>query len=264
MSKTFYHFVVSGMKKMHQSISNDYMRWVIRAWRYRLRTEKPEIKFLLRHLKSGQVVLDIGAHKGAYTYWMSSRVGKSGHVYAFEPQPRLNQYLSGIAKRSKHQNIHVETMALSSKESETTMNIPGGKPSPSASLKVNGSNNGVQINVNTTTLDNFKLLRKLKSIDLIKCDVEGHELDVLLGGQSVLEHYKPVILLECEARHNGPENVDAVFELFKKLNYEGWFYDGHLISSLDNFDLYTYQTDPHRKIYVNNFFFTPKNNEHLL
>jgi len=245
---------------MHQSINNDYMRWVIRAWRYRLRTEKPEINFLLRHLRSGQVVLDIGAHKGAYTYWMSNRVGKSGHVYAFEPQPPLNQYLSGIAKRSKHQNIHVETMALSSKESETTMNIPGGKPSPSASLKVSGSNNGTQINVHATTLDNFTLLRKLKSIDLIKCDVEGHELDVLLGGKSVLERYKPVILLECEARHNGPENVTAVFDFFTNLNYEGYFYDGSSFIKIDNFDLYKYQTDPNRKIYVNNFFFTPKSN----
>tara|TARA_B110000438_G_scaffold87644_1_gene87127 strand:+ start:836 stop:1582 length:747 start_codon:yes stop_codon:yes gene_type:complete len=246
-------------KVMHQSINNDYMRWVIRAWRYRLRTEKPEINFLLRHLRSGQVVLDIGAHKGAYTYWMSNRVGKSGHVYAFEPQPSLNQYLSGIAKRSKHQNIHIETMALSSKESETVMNIPGGKPSPSASLKVSGSNNDAQINVHTTTLDNFTLLRKLKSIDLIKCDVEGHELDILLGGKSVLERYKPVILLECEARHNGPENVTAVFDFFTNLNYEGYFYDGSSFKKLDNFDLYKYQTDPNRKIYVNNFFFAKNN-----
>ena len=243
---------------MHQFINNDYMRWVFRAWRYRLRTEKHEINFLLRHLKAGQVVLDIGAHKGAYTYWMSNRAGKSGHVYAFEPQPPLNQYLSDIAKRSKHQNIHVETMALSSKESETSMNIPGGKPSPSASLKVSESNNGAQINVYTTTLDNFTLLRKLKTIDLIKCDVEGHELDVLMGGKTVLTRFKPVVLIECEARHNGPKNVDAVFEFFKNLNYEGWFYDGNLFSSLDNFDLYTYQTNPNRKIYVNNFFFTPK------
>jgi len=247
-------------KVMHQFINNDYMRWVIRAWRYRLRTEKPEINFLLRHLKSGQVALDIGAHKGAYTYWMSMRVGESGYVYAFEPQPELNQYLSGIAKRSKYQNIQVETMALSSQESDTTMNIPGGRPSPSASLIASDNKNGTQINVHTTTLDDFTLLRNLETIDLIKCDVEGHELDVLMGGKRVLTRFKPVVLIECEARHNGPENVTAVFEFFTNLNYEGWFYDGNSFISLDNFDLYKYQTHPNRKIYVNNFFFTPKGN----
>ena len=247
------------MEKMKRSIlNNDYMRWVFRAWRYRLRTEKPEINFLLRHLNSGQVVLDIGAHKGAYTYWMSKRVGETGYVYAFEPQPQLNQYLSGIAKRSKYQNIQVETMALSSMESDTTMNIPGGRPSPSASLKTSGNKNATQINVHTTTLDNFTLLRNLKTIDLIKCDVEGHELDVLMGGKKVLTRFKPVVLLECEARHNGPENVNAVFEFFTNLNYDGWFYNGNSLVSLDNFDLYTYQTNPNRQIYVNNFFFTPK------
>ena len=99
-------------KMSHSMISNDYLRWIFRAWRYRLLIEKPEIIFLLNHLKLGQVVLDIGAHKGAYTYWMSNRVGESGRVIAFEPQPELNSYLSKISSHVPTKNIYVESKAI--------------------------------------------------------------------------------------------------------------------------------------------------------
>ncbi len=113
------------MAKMNESMINkEYMRWVVRAWRYRLRTEKQEIYFLLNHLKPGQTVLDIGAHKGAYTYWMSNRVGELGRVIAFEPQPNLNTYLSKIARYAPSKNIHVESVALSSKDGNAVMNVP--------------------------------------------------------------------------------------------------------------------------------------------
>lgn len=247
------------MAKMNQSMRNkEYMRWVVRAWRYRLRTEKQEIYFLLHHLKPGQTVLDIGAHKGAYTYWMSNRVGELGRVIAFEPQPRLNAYLSLIAKKAPINNIHVESLALSSKEGNATMGVPQDNPSPSASLIRTIGHSDSEIIVNTTTLDEYIFSSNLSAVDLIKCDVEGHELDVFKSGYETLTQYKPVVMLECEARHNGAENVYAVFKYFRNLNYDGCFFDGKSFSSLDEFDLETYQTGPNRNIYVNNFFFTPK------
>ena len=247
------------MAKMNQSMINkEYMRWVVRAWRYRLRTEKQEIYFLLNHLKPGQTVLDIGAHKGAYTYWMSNRVGELGRVIAFEPQPRLNAYLSLIAKKAPIKNIHVESLALSSKEGNATMGVPQDNPSPSASLNQINGETALGITVKTTTLDDYVQNHDLSSIDLIKCDVEGHELDVFKSGYETLTQYKPVVMLECEARHNGTENVNAVFKYFRNLNYDGCFFDGKSFSSLDEFDLETYQTGSNRNIYVNNFFFTPK------
>ena len=67
-------------------ISKDFVRWVFRAWKYRLFTEQQEIKFLLENLSPGQTAVDIGSYKGAYTYWMSKRIGSTGKVFAFEPQ----------------------------------------------------------------------------------------------------------------------------------------------------------------------------------
>ena len=47
--------------------------------------EPKTLKFLRDNLRSGDVVIEVGANVGAHTLVMSRIVEKSGHVYAFEP-----------------------------------------------------------------------------------------------------------------------------------------------------------------------------------
>ena len=56
------------------------LRYLYRAWRYRLKLDPAEIKAILVNLAPGDVAIDIGAHKGAYTYWLQKRVSDSGRV----------------------------------------------------------------------------------------------------------------------------------------------------------------------------------------
>ena len=95
-------------------INLNVLRWIFRAWRYRLVVEKHEIQFMLNHLKLGYTAIDIGAHKGAYTYWMSKYVGNEGRVFSFEPQPVLYNQLVSLIKHSNNKNINLEASALSS------------------------------------------------------------------------------------------------------------------------------------------------------
>ena len=246
---------------MVNKLNIDILRWVSRAWRYRLKVEKQEINFMLSHLKPGQTAIDIGAHKGAYTYWMSKYVGKDGKVFAFEPQPKLYNQLNKLLEHSNNNNVNLELLALSSSKGEATMVIPGKKTSPSASINNNKREGlGAKITVEKTTLDDYFCRQNQIPVNFIKCDVEGHELDVLISGQKLLHKYQPIIALESEARHCGSDNVMAVFKLLSKLDYNGYFFNGALMSSLDNFDIYEYQLNPNKKIYVNNFFFIPKEN----
>ena len=217
---------------------------------------------MLKHLKPGQTAIDIGAHKGAYTYWMSKYTGANGNVFAFEPQPRLYNQLNKILDHSKINNVHVELLALSANKGEGTLLMPGKKTSPSASIHNKNLDDGVstKINVKTTTLDNYFCGQNHIPVHFIKCDVEGHELEVLMSGQKLLNKFQPIIVLESEARHCGEENVLAVFDLLDGNGYDGFFFNGKSISNLKNFDIYEFQLDPNKKKYVNNFFFIPKSN----
>ncbi len=75
------------------------LKYLYRAFRYRWREDPAELRFLSQNLHRGQVAVDIGCYKGAYTYWMRRRVGPGGAVYAFEPQPKQVRYLRDIILR---------------------------------------------------------------------------------------------------------------------------------------------------------------------
>lgn len=152
-------------------------RFIYRAWRYRWLIDRDEIAFLLAHLKKGQCGVDIGAYKGAYTYRMQKAVGREGQVFAFEPQRELAEYLSVLGL----QQVTVENLALSSKAGPAVLTVPGEGASPGATLE-RDLHRGQTCTVPVTTLDGYFGQRPHLPINLIKCDVEGHELAVFKGG----------------------------------------------------------------------------------
>lgn len=97
--------------------------------------ERQEIRLLLKHLAPGDTVLDIVAHKGAYTYWMSRRVGPGGSVVAFEPQVELARRLEALADRGGFANIRVDEAALPSRSGMMEVAVTAVGASPSASLE---------------------------------------------------------------------------------------------------------------------------------
>src|SRR5262245_12510548 len=94
------------------------LKYLYRAYRYRFRVDPAEIRFVRQSLQPGQVAVDIGCHKGAYTYWMRRRVGPSGAVYAFEPQPKQVAYLRQAFSAMNYDNVEIVPMALSNKSGE--------------------------------------------------------------------------------------------------------------------------------------------------
>src|SRR5688572_1132410 len=90
-----------------------YFKLLYRAWQYRLRWDQNEINYLLDTIKKGSVVLDVGAHKGGYTYWMKKAVGSQGKVIAFEPQHKGAILLQQVFAQS---NIIIENLAVSDHE----------------------------------------------------------------------------------------------------------------------------------------------------
>ncbi|HUG18424.1 MAG TPA: FkbM family methyltransferase, partial [Planctomycetaceae bacterium] len=85
-----------------------------RAWKYRRRNEISEIAYLRQHLCRGSIAVDVGAHKGAYLYWMRKIVGPEGRVFAFEPQPQLAEILRKIVAYKRWSNVVIENLGVSS------------------------------------------------------------------------------------------------------------------------------------------------------
>jgi FkbM family methyltransferase len=235
-------------------VSLERLQWLYRAWRYRYRLERQEIQLLLQHLATGDVAVDVGAHKGAYTYWMRQAVGHTGKVYAFEPQPLLAEHLRRLTSASAYDNVVVENLGLSSSSGTLVLNVPGDGTSPGASFEA-GAGGGQSYPVQVTTLDDYFDGGEARRVRLLKCDAEGHELEVFRGAQRLLTEARPSLLFECERRHRRSGRVDDVFSWLQALGYRGYFIDRGGIRDIAEFDPEKYQSGIDDPRYVNNFLF---------
>jgi FkbM family methyltransferase len=216
-------------------------RFLYRAWKARLRGERPEIRALRAALSGGDVAVDVGANKGAYLYWMRRAVGPGGSVYAFEPQPGLARYLEAVSARMRWANVFVRECALSDSAGVRVLHVPGWEGSPGASLEeaVAAASDCRDRDCVADTLD--RQLAGAGRVALIKVDVEGHELAVFRGAARTLGDSKPTLLFECEARHLTRHAPRDVFVFLEGFGYRGAFFTPEGLRPVEEFDVAFHQ-----------------------
>ena len=167
-----------------------------RIWRYRLNSEKESIGFLLKQNLLNKTVVDIGGNKGIYSYWMSQMVGEKGAVVVFEPQPELGEFLESLRYSFQLNNLTIVDKALSSSPGQKQLfRYFVGDGGASLIDRPDGRKPSVEVEV--ITLDDYFSPWQGPEIGFIKCDVEGHELEVFEGGKNKLLEDKPLLLFEC-------------------------------------------------------------------
>lgn len=196
------------------------------AWRYRLRTERFPLSYLLSQNLEGATAIDIGANRGIYSYWLHRRVGATGRVIAFEPQPELQTHLAELRDSFGLSRMEIVGAGLSSERGELTLRRRkshwGGA---SFDLHPEERDDLESIPVEVTTLDDYLASRNLDApVRFIKCDIEGHELPALRGSTRTLAEDRPDLLFEC---HDAANPDCAVFAFLRGLDYEGFCFFGN-------------------------------------
>ena len=241
-----------------------WIEYIFRAYRYRYKLDVNEISYIINNINKGDIVVDIGAHKGGYLYWMKKKVKQKGKVYAFEPQEELFLELNELYNLKKANNLTIENLGVSNEESEVEFFIPKTTEGNSPGARITCLDDvGLHQKtiIKTTTLDQYFLKHNIHP-NFIKIDVEGHEKNVLLGGVNLIKLCKPKILIECENRHLKEGDIFDVFQILFDLGYSGYFFENRTRKSINNF-----KVDIHQKIrkarfwqakeYINNFIFEP-------
>ena len=187
--------------------------WV-RCLRYRFRTEKLPLKTLMRLNLNGATVIDIGANKGIYCYWLSRAVG-SGKVMAFEPQPEMINYIRDRKQSFGLDNVEIINTALSDHRGTAQLTRQRiGDGSASLQLERQGSGNEL-ISVPLAMLDDFDI----SNVKFIKCDVEGHEPSVFAGAGRLIETLLPLVQFEAVEA-----DCERLFSFFEARGYRGTMY----------------------------------------
>ena len=207
-----------------------------RIWRYRLNTEKESIGFLLSQNLLAKTVVDIGGNKGIYSYWMSKMVGEKGTVVVFEPQPELRGYLESLRYSFQLNNLTIVNKALSSSAGHQSLyryKVGDG----GASLISDSNEDRQSVEVEVATFDNYFSSWNGPKIELIKCDVEGNELEVFKGAKDRLLEDCPTLLFEC---HKKEAEKGELFSFLVSLGYDGFFFSGNEKIHYSKFNEYSY------------------------
>lgn len=201
--------------------------------------ERNERRFVERALATGMTMIDVGAHHGLYSLIAAKAVGPTGNVIAFEPSPRERQRLERHKRINHFHHLQIEPIALGARDGRATLYLPPARGSGFNSLRPAKQlqDESEALEVQITTLDGY-LARHPMTVDLMKIDVEGGELDVLQGACTLLaSDHNPGILCEVEDDRTEPWGYKAmdIIEALSKMDYE-WFLPlpgGRLLHMLD-------------------------------
>lgn len=235
------------------------------SWKTLARSEfDAELLLMEFLLKPDSVFFDVGTNKGEYAYYAEKRIDPE-NIYLFEPEKKLNKQLTSIFK-----SCHVYDIALSDSNGVHKFKIPvinGVVDNCLSSLEVEHKEDhetgAIIYEVKTETLDHFTKEKQLAP-DLIKIDVEGHELAVLKGGENYITSHHPTLIIEIEQRHHASIDIETVFESFKNTGYTCYYYakeQGRLFPYEDKAHLTNTKNYFGKINYINNYIFIHRNNK---
>jgi FkbM family methyltransferase len=198
----------------------------------KLAAAEPEPDMALLHylVPRGGCALDVGANFGLYSRFLAAAVGPTGRVHAIEPVPTTFDVLRSNVRRLGLTQVLVHNVAASDSTRRITMVVPryptGGENYYEA--RIVGPNVAPDlrtVSVKAWTLD--ELFARHDRIDFVKCDVEGHELNVVRGASAVIRTYRPAWLIELSGNPDDPASAAAELGgLLRRAGYEAYRFDG--------------------------------------
>lgn len=136
-------------------------------------------------LRSGMVVVDVGANVGMYTLIAARAVGASGRVIAFEPTPRTfailrdNIQINGLLETGR---VELHDVAITDRIGTARFGVHAANSGHNTLFPQGGQ---VEvIDVATTTLD--AVLTEVARVDVIKIDAEGAEPLIWAGMSGIV------------------------------------------------------------------------------
>lgn len=225
-------------------------------------TREVDHKILLEKItKPGMTVLDIGANIGYYALMELKLIGDKGKLIAVEPSPKNIEIFKNNLDLNGISSVRIVEGAISDKEEKKDFHLAeqGNLNTFHATGTGKQHLTGEVIEVNSYTIP--QIMKDEGSLDLIRMDVEGHEVEVLNGMLDEVKSgkLKPMIIFETHlSRYGSEHDMVAVLKSYFSAGYTTRYlassYEGgsELVESKGYKGSSPIATDGvHRKIYEN-------------
>jgi FkbM family methyltransferase len=181
--------------------------------------ERSVTDWLVKKVKPGWVIYDIGSNIGQYALLFSRLVGERGQVYCLEANPISVNYLRLGLEASGRKNVRVFPVAVTGGSDSTRLRINYGNLSTAVTgdSYLYSNKVGHEIHAPGISLDDLVNRYVLKPADLIKIDIEGAEAESIFGMMQVIQSNRPVVVLEAHG-------VYAAEQCVRQLDNAGYRY----------------------------------------
>lgn len=179
------------------------------------------------------VVIEAGGHAGQFTKLLARAVPR-GTVLVFEPGSYARSILSHVARWRCGSHVSVVQAGLGAAEDVLELTVPIKK---SGSIGFGLSHFGgaadqpghgiLTERVRQLTVDQVVAEYGLSRVDLLKADIEGWEMRLLVGAQATLERFRPTLYLEINDAHlsRAGDSAAALWGLVQPLGYQPFCFD---------------------------------------
>lgn len=201
--------------------THSFLEWYI----YFYGAFRPQVsKLLNRMLRPGQVAFDIGSNIGMHAMIMANRVGPTGRVHVFEPDPhpmgrlKANMALNGLA------NVTLNQAAVAGRTETRQLFLHDDTIGNFANASLQQSNVGRSthsIDMKVWSLDDYVAANPIERLDVIKLLAQGEEWNALQGAMATIKRFRPKIFFLWEPSYWARQSLclmDAV-RLFRELGY---------------------------------------------
>jgi FkbM family methyltransferase len=185
---------------------------------------RPVLKLLLSETSRGDTVVDVGAHVGVYALPIGRKLDLmgDGRIYAFEPAPDNISALRWAAHANGVISISVVPLALGMNRATLSLRDSERFQVGDSGVRSLHGHGRVASVVEVVPYDEWASAECVPAIDVIKIDVEGGEVDVLLGMINSIRSARPrCILLEVVPAHleRAGRSVRELAQLVRELDY---------------------------------------------
>ncbi len=204
------------------------------------RLSEPELEVVVSAVSPGDVVVDMGANYGMYTYPLDRAVGRGGRVYAFEPVPFTFAVLRRVGRLLRLRNVELVAKGCGKEPGTMSFTVPvqdsGAISAGQAHLSSRDDErpgkathvrwpHEEEVRCEIVALDD--LLPTQSNVSLIKSDIEGAELFAFQGAADLIDRNHPTVLAEINPwfLEGFGQTVDDLVSFFATRGYSLYRYD---------------------------------------
>ena len=160
--------------------------------------------------EEGDFVIDAGGCWGDTSLYFANKVKKSGRIYTFEFIPNNITIIKKNLKLNPNLKDLIQIIEIPLwKSSNCELFFVDRGPGSYTSFK---NIKNFTSKIKTISIDDFFEQYNLTKVDFIKMDIEGVELDALIGAKNILIKYRPKLAISIY------HNINHFFEVSKFIN----------------------------------------------